>query len=103
MGTRLTPMSVEPTQNGELRHPPVPVARPVRPVSERGRVMVALPLPKSPVTAAAGGLTAGAVFVTLLRILSRRRRAPTIGRKRRDLQRSVVASRSFLVDVHLLR
>jgi hypothetical protein len=96
-------MSAEPTQNGDLSHPPVPVAQPVRPVTERGRVMVALPLPKSPVTAAAGGLTAGAVFVTLVRILSRRRRRPGLSRGRRDLQRSVVASRSFLVDVHLLR
>ena len=96
-------MSAEPSQNSELNHPPVPVAQPVRPVSERSRVMVALPLPKSPVTAAAGGLTAGAAFVTLVRILSRRRRTPAFGRKRRDLQRSVVASRSFLVDVHLLR
>jgi hypothetical protein len=64
--------------------------------------MVALPLPKSPVTAAAGGLTAGALLVTLLRILSRRRTPRVGGRRRKDLQKSVVASRSFLVDVHML-
>jgi hypothetical protein len=64
--------------------------------------MVALPLPKSPVTAAAGGLTAGAVLVTLLRILSRRRTSGVGGRRRRDLRKSAVASRSFLVDVHVL-
>jgi hypothetical protein len=64
--------------------------------------MVALPLPKSPVTAAAGGLTAGAVLVTLLRVLVRRR-APRVGRRRgRDLRKSAIASRSFLVDVHVL-
>ena len=64
--------------------------------------MVALPLPRSPVTAAAGGLTAGAVLVTLLRVLSRRRGPRIGGRRRKDVQRSVVASRSFLVDVHML-
>jgi hypothetical protein len=53
------------------------------------------------VTAAAGGLTAGAVFVTLVRILSRRG-LPRTSRRRRPSQRSVVASRSFLVDVHML-
>jgi hypothetical protein len=85
-----------------LEHPPVPVAQPVRPVSERSRVMVALPLPKSPITAAAGGLTAGAVFVTLVRVLSRRRVSAGGSRRRKTLQRNVVASRSFLVDVHML-
>ena len=94
-------MPAESVQNGHLEHPPVPVAQPVRPVAERSRVMVALPLPKSPVTAAAGGLTAGAVFVTLIRILSRRR-SPRIGRGRKDIRRGAVASRSFLVDVHML-
>jgi hypothetical protein len=71
-------------------------------VSERSRLMVALPLPRSPVAAAAGGLTAGAALVTLVRILSRRR-VPAMGRRRRkDLRRNAVASRSFLVDVHVL-
>jgi hypothetical protein len=64
--------------------------------------MVALPLPKSPITAAAGGLTAGAVFVTLIRVLSRRRVPRARSRGRKALQRNVVASRSFLVDVHML-
>jgi hypothetical protein len=64
--------------------------------------MVALPLPRSPVAAAAGGLTAGAVFVTLVRVLAGRR--ARIGRRRgKDLRRNAVASRSFLVDVHVLR
>ena len=80
----------------------MPVAQPVRRVSERSRVMVALPLPKSPITAAAGGLTAGALFVTLVRVLSRRRVSAGGSRRRKTLQRNVVASRSFLVDVHML-
>jgi hypothetical protein len=90
-------------QNGRLEHPPVPVAQPVRPVPERSRVMIALPLPKSPITAAAGGLTAGAVFVTLIRVLSHRRAPRARSRGRKALQRDAVASRSFLVDVHVLR
>jgi hypothetical protein len=96
-------VSVE-SQNGQLEHPPMPVAQPVRPVTEPGpRLMVTLPLPRSPVTAAAGGLTAGAAFVTLVRLLARRR-SPRIGaRRRKDLRKNAVASRSFLVDVHLLR
>jgi hypothetical protein len=92
------------SQNGALDHAPVPVAEPVRAVPERTspRLMVALPLPRSPVAAAAGGLTAGAALVALVRILSRRR-GPAMGRRRaRDLRRSAVASRSFLVDVHVL-
>jgi hypothetical protein len=94
------------TQNGALDHTPVPVpvAEPVRTVSERGpRLMVALPLPRSPVAAAAGGLTAGAALVALVRILSSSRRHGVTGRRRRkDLRRNAVASRSFLVDVHVL-
>ena len=81
----------------------VPVAEPVRAVPERTspRLMVALPLPRSPVTAAAGGLTAGAALVALVRILSRSRR-PMSRRRGKDLRRNAVASRSFLVDVHVL-
>jgi hypothetical protein len=90
--------------NGRLDQPPVPVAQPVRAVSEQSpRLMVALPLPRSPITAAAGGLTAGAAFVTLVRILSRRRPPRIGGRRGKDLRRNAVATRSFLVDVHLLR
>jgi hypothetical protein len=92
------------SQNGQLEHPPVPVAQPARPVAQRSRLMVALPLPRSPVTAAAGGLTAGALFVTLIRVLTRRRQTPFARRRgRKGLERSIAGSRSFLVDVHLLR
>ena len=95
-------MSTE-TQNGALEHKPVPVAEPVRAVSERSpRLMVALPLPRSPVTAAAGGLTAGAVLVTLVRILSRRRVHGIGPPPAQGPSRNAVASRSFLVDVHVL-
>lgn len=95
-------MQAETTHNGTLPVPVAqPVAHPVRPVETRSRLMVALPLPRSPVAAAAGGLTAGAVFVTLVRVLSSRG-LPRAGRRRKAGGRNVVASRSFLVDVHML-
>jgi hypothetical protein len=51
---------------------------------------------------AAGGVTASAVLVALTRRLRRRRHAQVGRRGRRELRRSVVGTRSFLVDVHLL-
>jgi hypothetical protein len=90
------------SQNGAIEHVEVPVAEPVRPVAERSRLMVALPLPRSPVTAAAGGLMAGGALVTLVRVVLRRRAPVAGGRRRKDLRRGAVASRSFLVDVHVL-
>jgi hypothetical protein len=54
--------------------------------------------------AAAGGVIAGAATVAAVRAVSRaagRTRSPSLRGRRRDRQ-NVVASRSFLVDVHLL-
>jgi hypothetical protein len=54
--------------------------------------------------AAAGGVIAGAATVAAVRAVSRaasRSRAPRFPGRRRERQ-NVVASRSFLVDVHLL-
>jgi hypothetical protein len=54
--------------------------------------------------AAAGGVIAGAATVAAVRAVSRaatRSRTPRFPGRRRDRQ-NVVASRSFLVDVHLL-
>ena len=60
---------------------------------------------KSAAIAAAGGVLAGAATVAAVRAVSTaasRARAPRrLGGRRRDRQ-NVVASRSFLVDVHLL-
>jgi len=60
---------------------------------------------KSAALAAAGGVLAGAATVAAVRAVSgaaSRSRSPRrLGGRRRDRQ-SVVASRSFLVDVHLL-
>jgi hypothetical protein len=90
------------SSNGELRNVPVPVSRPATALAQRRKLLLALPLPRGPVAVAAGGVTAGAVILTLVRAIRGRRRA-RIGRRRgRELRRTVVGTRSFLVDVHLL-
>jgi hypothetical protein len=63
------------------------------------------PLP-APVVAAAGGAIVGAMAYVLLRILrrpARRRAAVRIGRGRRSRGLEITGSRSFLVDVHMLK
>ncbi|HEX6712479.1 MAG TPA: hypothetical protein VF066_03800, partial [Thermoleophilaceae bacterium] len=65
------------------------------------------PLLPVPVAAAAGGAVVGAVAYVLLRVLrrpARRRAAVRIGKRRaRRGQFEVTGSRSFLVDVHMLK
>jgi hypothetical protein len=65
------------------------------------------PLP-APVVAAAGGAVVGAIAYVLLRVLrrpARRQPAVRIGKRRgrRGSSFEVTASRSFLVDVHMLK
>lgn len=85
----------------EVRHLPVlaevPEARPLERRHPR------LPVP-APVVAAAGGFLAGVAAFVLVRVLRRPARAqrPLRIGGRRD-RREVAASRSFLVDVHLLK
>lgn len=83
---------------------------PVRPLpasyEESGSSLPVLrPEVKSAALAAAGGVLAGAATVAAVRAVSSaaaRTRSPRrLGGRRRDRQ-NVVASRSFLVDVHLL-
>ena len=95
-------MSADPSHSGGLRHAPVPVAPRARPLEQQRKLVLALPLPRGSLAVAAGGLTASAVVVGLVRALTRRRRMRLGRRKRRELRRSVVGTRSFLVDVHLL-
>jgi hypothetical protein len=89
----------------EVRHLPVLAELPEpRPLERRYPRIAALP---APVVAAAGGFLAGVATFVLVRVLRRPSRAPArrasrLGRRRRDSQ-DVVASRSFLVDVHLLK
>jgi hypothetical protein len=90
-----------PSSNGELKNAPVPVARPVTTLEPRRRLLLALPLPRGPVALAASGVTAGAVLVAIARII-RGRRGVRLRRRRGEVRRTVVGTRSFLVDVHLL-
>lgn len=58
---------------------------------------------KTALVAAAGGIVAGAATVALVRAVGAATRNPQRGLlPRRNRQPKVVASRSFLVDVHLL-
>jgi hypothetical protein len=95
-------MSVEPSHDGGLHHAPVPVAQPTRAMEQPRKLVLALPLPRGSLVTAAGGLTVSAVVVGVVRALTRRRRAKIGRRRRKELRRSVVGTRSFLVDVHLL-
>ena len=62
------------------------------------------PMLPAPVVAAAGGAVVGAVAFVLLRVLRRApRRAVLRMRKRRRGGFEITGSRSFLVDVHMLK
>jgi hypothetical protein len=90
------------SSNGELRNAPVAVARPATALEPRRKLLLALPLPRGPVAVAASGVTAGAVVVAIARAIRGRRRERVGRRRRRELRRTIVGTRSFLVDVHLL-
>ncbi|HEU5253688.1 MAG TPA: hypothetical protein VFU16_10235 [Solirubrobacterales bacterium] len=90
---------------------PADATDPVRPLpaayspGEGSALPVLRPEVKSAALAAAGGVLAGAATVAAVRAVTgaaTKARAPRrLGGRRRDRQ-NVVASRSFLVDVHLL-
>jgi hypothetical protein len=90
---------------------PAEATDPVRPLPssyepEGGSALPALrPEVKSAALAAAGGVLAGAATVAAVRVVTgaaARARAPRRLTRRRRERQNVVASRSFLVDVHLL-
>ena len=93
-GAELVPLGAE------VRRLPVPVAAAaVAPVRRPPAVSLS-----TPVVAATGGMVAGMVTMALVRLLWRGTRAPAPGRRRRaERAHEVAATRSFLVDVHLLR
>jgi hypothetical protein len=88
---------------------PGEAADPVRPlpsayVEPEGSSLVLRPEVRTAALAAAGGVLAGAATVAAVRAVSHaasRTRAPRLRRRRQERQ-NVIASRSFLVDVHLL-
>jgi len=95
---------------GELRHLPVhaPVAeaRPVeRPADRPGGALQAwLASLPAPAVAAAGGFVMGVVTWVAVRVLrGGGRRGAALGRRRGRKSVEVAATRSFLVDVHLLK
>jgi hypothetical protein len=85
---------------------PVPIhnteVRPVEPIGSAMERPMSAQL-AAPVVAAAGGFLIGVATFVIVRVL--RRREPTRLTRRRARRRGqeVMASRSFLVDVHLLR
>jgi hypothetical protein len=87
--------------NGHHEQTPVLVASEARAIEP-----VQQPVLPAPVVAAAGGAVVGAVAFALLRILrrpARRRAALRLGRGRRGRGLEITGSRSFLVDVHMLK
>jgi hypothetical protein len=88
----------EPEQEAEVR--PLPVLAEPRPLERR--VEVSLP---AAVAAATGGFLLGVVTFVLVRVLRRPRPSSLrLGRGRgRGKKMDVAGTRSFLVDVHLLK
>ena len=92
---------------GELRRLPAvvepagpPILEPAGPRSLAAERAPALPVP---VMAAAGGFLVGLATWVLARALRPRRRALAVRRSRSQRALEVTGSRSFLVDVHLLK
>jgi hypothetical protein len=88
--------------NGHHEQTPVLVASEARAIEPAQPALLPAPV----VRAAAGGAVVGAVAFALLRIIrrpARRRGAVRIGRGRRGRGLEITGSRSFLVDVHMLK
>jgi hypothetical protein len=89
----------DPAHEAEVR--PLPVLAEPRPI-ERARP-VSLP---AAVVAATGGFLLGVACFLLVRVLRRPRAAQSLrlgGQRGRGRRPEVAASRSFLVDIHLLK
>jgi hypothetical protein len=84
-----------PVLSGEVE--PLPAPRP--PQTLVGRI-AALP---APVLAATGGFLAGFTTFVLVRVLRRRRDSRLVRKLSRRQGVEISATRSFLVDVHLLK
>ena len=90
-------MPEQESSNGQL----VPAAAPVRAIEPRRRFLPAI-VPTGQVAVAAGSFAAGAAVLVTTRAVRSRRRMRRGRKRRKEVQRSVVGTRSFLVDVHLL-
>jgi hypothetical protein len=92
------------SRNGDLTYAPVPTRQgPTRALDRSERMLPGVPL-SAPVVAAAGGVVAGAAALATVRAVRNRRQIRRMrkGKGKEVSRRSVVATRSFLVDVHLL-
>jgi hypothetical protein len=97
-------MSSDSSRNGELTYAPALAQQgPTRAIDRRERLLPAVPV-SAPVVAAAGGVVAGAAAIATVRAIRNRRQLRRLrkGKRQEIRRRSVVATRSFLVDVHLL-
>ncbi|HEX8855854.1 MAG TPA: hypothetical protein VF752_09650 [Thermoleophilaceae bacterium] len=96
----------ENSENG--RHLPVLAepaeARPIERPAEQEQLPVVLGMP-APLAAATGGFLAGVATFLLVRVLRGGRRASLPARRSRRRGRSIeiAGTRSFLVDVHLIK
>jgi hypothetical protein len=93
-------------EESEVRHLPVPAqvseARPIERPPAGGLQAFLASLP-APAVAAAGGFLMGVVTWVAVRVLRGDRRRSAIARRRGRKSVEVAATRSFLVDVHLLK
>ena len=76
---------------------------PVEAVEARPIERSARDLLPAPIVAATGGFLAGFAAFMLVRILRRPRRAPALKLPGRGNRIEIAGSRSFLVDVHVLK
>ena len=76
---------------------PLPAPREQRELTRSGDVLAA------PVAAATGGIVAGLATMLLVRGLRHRPKRVRVGGRRRGKALEVTATRSFLVDVHMLK
>jgi hypothetical protein len=95
-------------EEGEVRHLPVPSsvpeARPIeRPARAGGGLQAFLGSLPAPAVAAAGGFLMGVVTWVAVRFLRGDRRRAVLARRRGRKGVEVAATRSFLLDVHLLK
>jgi hypothetical protein len=77
---------------------PLPVPAPTRAVERPSDAVLV-----APVAAATGGIVAGLATMMLVRGLRHRPRRVRVGGRRRGKALEVTATRSFLVDVHMLK
>ena len=77
---------------------PLPAPREQRELTRSGDAALA-----APVAAATGGLVAGLATMMIVRGLRHRPKRVRVGGRRRGKALEVTATRSFLVDVHMLK